>query len=138
MKTIALDIGDAWIGIAISDALGISCRPYETVPAASLHDALQELFSKERIETVVVGYPLTLKGTESEQTRKVIATKEELAVAFPSHKWVLWDERLSSKRAQAQQATTRTKEAKLKEHAIAASFILQTYLDSLAFARSTE
>jgi len=31
MKTIALDLGDRWVGIAISDPLGIIARPYETV-----------------------------------------------------------------------------------------------------------
>ena len=137
MKTIALDIGDAWVGIAISDALGITCRPWDTVSFELLEKSLTDIFSKESITTVVVGYPLTLKGVESAQTKKVVAIKEHLAQTFPDKKWALWDERLSSKRAERiQGGGKRSKEEKLREHAIAASFILQSYLDALAFSSS--
>ncbi len=134
MKTVGLDIGDAWVGIAISDALGISCRPHSTAKVADLDDELAKLLKEEQVNTIVVGYPLTMKGEQSEQTKKVIAKKEELEKKFPGACFALWDERLSSKRAKtAQGKAARTKEGKVQEHAIAASFILQSYLDSKAF-----
>lgn len=126
-KILALDIGDQWTGIALSDASKILAKPYMTVEAARLAEALREIFEKESIETVVVGYPRTMKGTESAQTQKVIAAKEELEKTFRDQKWVLWDERLSSKRADVLKKGI-TKEDKLRAHAVAAAFILDSYL----------
>lgn len=127
MKIIALDIGDTWTGIAISDALGMFAQPHSTVATSQLNATLQDLFAKQKIGIVVVGYPKTLKGTESEQTKKIVEHKEQLAQLFPALTWLLWDERLSSKRAESLKKT-RTKEDKLRSHAIAASFILDSYL----------
>lgn len=140
MKILALDLGDVWIGSAISDGLGISCRPYQTVQLAELESFLTKTFAQESISTVVVGYPKTVgAGTESDQTKKIVALKEELEQKFGQVSWVLWDERLSSKRAeQARQGHFKDKEEKRLGHSIAASFILQTYLDFLAFQKSTE
>ena len=41
MKNLALDIGDRWTGIAISDPLHMFARPYETVSTDTLHDYLK-------------------------------------------------------------------------------------------------
>ena len=71
-----------------------------------------------------------MRGTESDQTKKVLAIYEELQKLFPETVFVLWDERLSSKRAQTA-SPARTKEEKLKSHAIAAAFILDSYLNYL-------
>jgi putative holliday junction resolvase len=130
MKCLGLDIGDVWTGIALSDALGITVRPYATVLTKDLSDELLTLFKQELINTVVVGYPKTMRGTESDQTRKSRALKEKLHAQFPEKKWVLWDERLSSKHAQKIKRGT-DKETKLTIHAIAAALILETYLQYL-------
>ena len=127
-KSLALDVGDAWTGIAISDALGITCRPYTTVPAKYLIKELPKIFAQEKIGTVVVGYPKTMKGEESDQTRKTVLFKEKLEKLFPDYTWVLWDERLSSKHADNLKRA-KTKQEKIESHARAAAFILSTYLD---------
>lgn len=138
MKILALDTGDVWVGVAISDALGITSKPLTTIKIEDLETFLTKILTDEEISTVIVGYPLTLKGTESEQTKKIVALKDQLArtfevVAGKKIAWLLWDERLSSKRAQSiQQKKLPLKEKKLQEHAIAAAFILQGYLDSQA------
>jgi len=85
-----------------------------------------------------VGYPKTVStGGESLQTKRIIAMKEELEQRYsPANgyavQWILWVERLSSKRASAATGNARTKEDKLKSHSVAAAFILQSYLDYLA------
>lgn len=135
MKIIALDIGDVWTGIAISDSLGMFAQPHSTIETHQLENTLQKLFTSQQIETVVVGYPKTMKGTESDQTRKIVAQQQKLALTFPSKTWILWDERLSSKRAE-QLKKARTKEEKLKSHAIAASFILDSYLTYRQFNKN--
>lgn len=130
MKILALDIGDRWIGVAISDALGMFARPLTTVEAHQLNDFLAKTLEQEPVKTVVVGYPKTLRGTESEQTKKIVATADQLKQQFTAVAWVLWDERMTSKQA-GQLKKTKTKEEKLKSHALAAAFILQSYLDYL-------
>ena len=127
MKTLALDLGDAWIGTAISDELGITARPLQTVKPPHLVDFLQNLIENEPISTIVVGYPKTMRGTESEQTKKIVVQKEKLQEKFPEIKWILWDERLSSKQA-SNIKKTKSKEDKIASHSIAAAVILTNYL----------
>jgi putative holliday junction resolvase len=128
MKILALDIGDRWVGIAISDPLGILPRPYDTFKASDLIVLLEKTIKKENIGTIVVGLPTTMSGTESDQTKKVIAIVDDLKDKFVAIDWQLWDERLTSKQA-ASIKSTKTKEDKLRSHAIAASLILRGYLE---------
>src|SRR5436190_20941963 len=99
MKSLALDIGDVWTGTALSDALGILARPYKTVKTADLTAFLEETFKQESIDTIVVGHPKTLKGTSSDQTKKVEAAFADLQKAFSTVTWLLWDERFTSQQA---------------------------------------
>lgn len=128
MKIIALDIGDQWTGIAISDATATIARPHTTVAAGDVETTLATLLVQEKVSTVVVGLPLTLKGTDSDQTKKTKLMAENLEKRFPAVTWQLWDERLTSKQVDRLHHA-RTKEEKLKAHARAAALILQTYLD---------
>lgn len=128
MKIIGLDLGDVWVGIAISDALGMFARPYKTVHAKEIDVALKELFAQEKIDKVIIGYPKTMRGTVSDQTKKVEQEKERLANLFPDYAWILWDERLSSKRSNTLKQA-KNYEQKKQSHAIAAAFILSSYLE---------
>jgi putative holliday junction resolvase len=134
-KIAALDIGDQWVGVALSDRLRIVATPYTTVAADTLEQFLTQLFTNEPIDLIIVGYPKTLRGTESQQTHKTVALTQKLQERFHDKKFILWDERLSSKRAQAVQkfgqksgAYKKDKAEKLKSHARAAAFILDSYL----------
>ncbi len=129
-KILALDLGDQWVGVAISDLSRMFARPYTTVEAAVLEPFLADAVTKEQIDIIVVGYPKTMKGGESSQTKKIVEQKERLEEKFPSMQFVLWDERLSSQRAQSV-GSARTREDKQKSHAIAAAFILDSYLQFL-------
>ncbi len=135
MKIMALDLGDVWTGTALSDELGITARPYQTVKSKELYDFLRETIEKEKIGTIVIGYPVTMRGTESEQTKKVVAEKERLERAFPDITFDLFDERLTSKQA-ARIKKTKTKADKIAAHSIAAAVILTTYLMMLSHAAS--
>lgn len=132
MKMVALDLGDQWVGTAISDSLGMFARPYQTTTPKELVEFLTTLFANEQIAKVVIGYPKTMKGTVSDQTKKVEETKDKLASLFPEITFILWDERLSSKRADSLKHA-KTKEDKIKSHSVAAAFILSSYLE---FCRS--
>ena len=125
MKILALDLGDVWTGTALSDASKMFARPFETVKTDELKTFLETTFKEEKIDTVVVGHPQTLKGTESAQTKKIVTEKEELEKAYPEKKWILWDERYTSQHAKDIQSK---KGDKQKVHSIAAALILETYL----------
>ena len=134
MKILALDLGDQWIGTAITDASRILARPLKTVTLKELRSFLTTLFKEQSISIVVVGYPQTLRGTESDQTKKVVALKEELALEYPEQEWVLWDERLTSKHAQ----NLGKKCEKTEIHSKAAALILEGYLMRLKFKSDME
>ena len=136
-----------WIGTAISDPLGITCKPLQTVQFHSVLDFICEVVAKEDIREIVVGLPCTLDGKESEQTIKTrkqveilkskIAEKTSLTID-----WNWWDERKSSQQAghimRRNKASTSRRackrmENKNHEHSVAAALILQGYLDRKAF-----
>ncbi|MBA3954072.1 Holliday junction resolvase RuvX [Candidatus Dependentiae bacterium] len=129
-KIMALDLGDQWVGVALSDSSRIFPKPYTTVTAAELEQFLSTTLQKETIGIIVIGYPKTMSGGESDQTKKVVAYKELLETKFADTQFVLWDERLSSKRAQVI-GSRKTKEDKIKSHSVAAAFILDSYLSYL-------
>jgi putative Holliday junction resolvase len=95
-----------------------------------LNEFLTTTLSTETIETIVVGYPKTMRGTESDQTKKVVEHVEELKKLFPAITFQLWDERLTSKMATGIKKE-KTKEDKLRGHSIAAALILESYLSYL-------
>ena len=134
MKILALDIGDVWTGTALSDAMGMFAKPYQTTQTTNLISFLHDVLKKETIEKIIIGYPRTMRGTSSDQTKKVEEAKVTLEKEFPDKQFLLWDERLSSKRAETLKKA-QTKEDKIKSHSIAAAFILESYLQ---FARPVE
>ncbi len=136
-KIAALDLGDKWTGIAITDPLCMFPKPYTTVQTKELFDYLKKFLTKEPIKSIVVGLPKTMRGSESEQTKKVRTHFQQLQEYFTQVTWHLCDERLSSKRAKALKSP-RTKEEKLKTHTIAATFILSTYLMQYSITQSME
>ncbi len=131
-KILAIDPGDKHVGTALSDALGWFANPHETVSANKLIDFLTKIINQEKLDTIVIGYPKTLKNTESQQTLKIKVLYDQLVATFPQIKFVLWDERLTSKSA-AKYVNSRDKVDKLRAHSIAAAIILETYLDHLRF-----
>ncbi|HBR70716.1 TPA: Holliday junction resolvase RuvX [Candidatus Dependentiae bacterium] len=132
MKIIAFDLGDVHTGIAQADELGLFATPRTSIATKDLINWVKETLQNEQLETIVIGLPKTLKGTQSQQTEKVLAYKQKLEELFPQINWILWDERLTSKEARTMKSKQIKKE-KNKEHAIAAALILEGYLDFLRY-----
>lgn len=131
-KILALDLGDQWVGSALSDATQTLAKPFKTVTLPELFSYITQIITQEPIKIVVVGHPRTMKGTVSEQTTIVERTFEELQKQFPSVAWVLWDERLSSKRASQQRSQKiPSKDERVRAHSVAAAYILDSYLTFL-------
>ena len=131
MKLLALDLGDRWIGTALSDSSQLLARPYKTVEKSELVPFLTALFIQEQIAEVVVGNPKTLRGTDSQQTEKIALEKKRLEELFPDKAWIFWDERLTSKHAQNMRITKEKQEV----HSVAAALILDSYLTYKLFQK---
>ncbi len=134
MKIMALDLGDRWIGTALSDSSCLIARPYKTVERKELVSFLETLFKEEPICQVVVGNPKTLRGNNSEQTEKILCDKLALEEQFPTVQWTLWDERLTSKHAQ----NMRIAKDKTMIHSVAAALILDSYLSYKIFQKGLQ
>jgi putative Holliday junction resolvase len=130
VKVLALDYGSARTGVAVSDPTGTLARPVGVVERASTQNGLAEiarLAREEDVERIVVGLPLTLRGTRGEQAVETERFVEALRgiVDLPVE---LFDERFTTDLAQQTAGTA-------PEDALAAAHLLSTYLEWCA-ARS--
>ena len=134
MRVLGIDLGTKNIGTAVSDALGMTVRPVETIRrSADGRDIARLKFLVEELEAeaVVVGLPLRLDGTVGDAavaaTRFVEKLRARLDVAV-----VLQDERLTS--YEAEQRMIELGFTSSKRHArsdeFAAMIILQDYLSA--------
>jgi putative Holliday junction resolvase len=130
VKVLALDYGSARTGVAVSDPTGTLARPVGVVEAAATESGLAELarlVREEGAERIVVGLPLTMRGTRGEQVVETERFVEALrgAVDVPVE---LFDERFTTDLAQQTPGAA-------PEDALAAAHLLSTYLEWCA-ARS--
>jgi len=132
-RILGIDYGNRRIGLAISDPLEITAQPYATwrrTEESDLVSRITALVRSENVVRVILGFPLTLKGTKS---RRSLAT-ESFAGRLTDACCVpvsLWDERLTTVQAhralhQMGRAPSRTRE---RVDMIAAALMLQSYLD---------
>jgi len=86
-RKIALDVGDKTIGIALSDELGITAQGLMTYERQSIKkdtNKIVELVKEYDCDTVVIGLPINLDGSDSIQTEKVRAFRQKLENKFKS------------------------------------------------------
>ena len=133
MRTLALDLGDRRIGVALSDATGTLARPLEVFQRRSraadfAHVAA--LVQQHEVGAVVIGLPFNMNGTEGQRaawTRDygaALGQTVERPVTF-------WDERLTTVEAEELLQAQGGRSEKRSVDAIAAAIILQSYLDHL-------
>ncbi|MBQ4563978.1 MAG: Holliday junction resolvase RuvX [Lachnospiraceae bacterium] len=145
MRIMGLDLGSKTVGVAVSDPLGITAQGVEIIRRES-EDKLRrtlariETLAKEyQVEKFVLGYPKHMDNTIGERAQKSEAFKEKLErrTGLPV---ILWDERLTTVAADNAMDEAGLSREKKKNYVdmIAASLILQGYLDSLAFAAKRE
>jgi putative Holliday junction resolvase len=89
------------MGLAVSDALGITAQGLETLQRKNRRSdfaRLERVIRENQVQEIVLGYPLRMSGQEGTQSQKVAGFAEELRRKFglPVH---LWDERLTSAEA---------------------------------------
>ena len=140
MRVLAIDFGMRRMGVAVSDALGITAQGLATLQRSRLEDDLQkirELTEEYSTERVIVGNPLAHGGGETTMSRHAAEFAEKLRrrVNCPVD---LWGERLTSVEANRALRETGLSLAKRQRAVdrVAATLLLQSYLDFLSNERS--
>lgn len=134
-RALGIDLGDARIGLAISDELGMLAHPLETIVVKATPDPVarvREIVERKQAGTVVLGLPRNMDGTSGPAAEKAKAFAEKLRGALPAGVTVkLWDERLTSVAAQkALHASGRNvKQSRAVIDQVAAQILLQSWLD---------
>lgn len=133
-RIMGIDYGDARVGLAFSDVTGFLVGDAYTLHERNLErvvDAIVSEVKAREVSEIVLGYPKNMDGTvgvrgeKSESLAQILKEKTSLPV-------ILWDERRTSISAHQilSAGGLKTKKHKAKVDAVAATLILQGYLDS--------
>ena len=142
LRILGLDYGSVTGGVAVSDALLVTAQPVEVIKRKSetkLRQTLariEELIASYEVQKIVLGYPKNMNNTLGERVQRTEEFREKLEKRT-GLEVVMWDERLSTVSAVEvlKEGNVRRENRKNYVDKIAASFILQGYLDSLRFEK---
>lgn len=132
-KTMALDLGERRIGIALSDVMGIiasGLETYERKDIISDCNYIAGLVAKHGVKEIVVGLPKNMDGTSGERVEKTYEFCEKLK-EYTQEKIVYYDERLTTVAAEKLLISADVSRQKRKTviDKLAATIILQDYLN---------
>lgn len=137
MKVLGLDLGSKTLGVAISDSLGIIANPIGTYKISENHlqEALEYvkiLVAEHGIKKIVLGLPKNMDGSIGFQGEYSLKFKD-MIIEATALDVIMIDERLTSKIANQAMlsADLSRKKRKTKIDKLAATIILQSYLDSI-------
>jgi len=128
---LALDLGRARIGVAISDELQLLAHPLETIPAdEQATPRLAQIIREKKVDHVVVGIPRQMNGQIGIAATEALRFVEKLRTILPC-RVVTWDERLTTVAAHRalRDAGKKTRDTRAYVDQVAAQMILQGYLD---------
>jgi RNAse H-fold protein YqgF len=133
-----LDYGSVTVGVAISDSMLLTAQPVEVIKRKSENKLrrtlarIEMLVQENDVDRIVLGYPKNMNNTEGERVQRTKDFMEKL-IARTGLEVVLWDERLSTVSAMdvLKEGGVRMEDRKTYVDKIAASLILQGYLDSI-------
>ena len=139
MKIMGLDLGSKTVGVAISDPLLLTAQPVETITRKEENKLrqtlarIEELIVENKVERIVLGYPKNMDDSIGDRARFSEEFKDKLE-RRTGLEVILWDERLTTVAADEVliESGVRRENRKRYVDQIAAVFILQEYLDSIA------
>jgi putative Holliday junction resolvase len=128
LRLLGVDYGKSRTGLALSDPMGITCRPLVVLTERDMYRLIQEILRMAALEGadgLVVGLPRPLSGGTNQQMQDVLVFVDKLktASAVPVH---TWDERFTSSLAEKGSKRDSPRDA------VAACYMLQNYLDRLS------
>lgn len=132
-RILGLDVGDKYIGVAISDILGVTAQGLTTIKRESnvkTFEAIEKMINEHNINKIVVGLPKNMNGSIGPQGEKVQKFANKLKNKFKID-IIYIDERLTTVAAENLLIEANVSREKRKQviDKVAASYILQTYLD---------
>ncbi|MDY3118624.1 MAG: Holliday junction resolvase RuvX [Peptoniphilus sp.] len=135
-RLLGLDIGNKTIGVSVSDPLGITAQGVTTIIRASKAEdvkALRALIDTYDVEKLIVGLPKNMNNTLGFQAKRTMNYADYLKEALDME-IVYVDERLTTSGAEAVLIQGGVRRENRKKHVdkLAATLILQTYLDQMA------
>ncbi len=135
MRVLAIDYGDSRVGLAISDPLNITAQGLETIHSNGndkiVLKRLEEIFSEYEIDTIVIGNPKNMNGTESFRVEITDKFIQKLKCKFGKIKIVKIDERLTTVAAHNTMnfLNVNKKDKRNIVDTISAQYILEMYLN---------
>ena len=136
MRILGIDYGDVRTGIAVSDPLGYTAQGIESIKHGNdekkLLNRIGEIIKEYSIELIIIGFPLNMNATVGPRAEKTNQFVKKLENKF-NIKIEKVDERLTTISANKVMSDMCISKNKKKEvvDTIAATFILQTYLDKI-------
>ena len=134
-RILAIDYGTKSTGLAVTDVLQIIPGGLTTVATHELLAYLADYFSREPVETIVVGYPTNMDGTESENMRHIRPFVQKLKKLYPEKQIVMQDERFTSVLAQRTILEAgihkKARQNKALVDEVSATIILESYLNRI-------
>lgn len=145
MRIMGLDYGSKTVGVAISDPLGLTAQGIEIIRRKTENHLrqtlarIEELVKEYQVEAIVLGFPKNMNNTIGDRAEKSLEFKEMLE-RRTGLEVIMWDERLTTVEANRtmMEAGIRRENRHKYVDQLAAVFILQGYLDSLAIKKSME
>lgn len=138
-RILAIDYGTRRTGIAVSDPLRIIAGALTTVETRQLETFLADYFSKNDVDTIVLGKPVQMNGSPSETMRYIEPLAARLRRTYPDKDVVLYDERFTSVLAHRTMIESGMGRMARRDKAvvdrISAAIILQSYMESLSMRR---
>lgn len=136
-RLLAIDYGKKRCGIAVTDPMQIIANGLATVETPRLVDFITGYVASEPVELIVVGYPTTVRGEESESMRYIRPGIGRLKKALPNIPVVYADERFTSVLAHKAMIDGGMKKMARRDKAIvdeiSATIILNDYLENRRF-----
>lgn len=146
MRILGLDYGTKTVGVAVSDALGLTAQAIETITRKEENKLrrtcarIEELINEYSVEKIVLGFPKHMNNDIGERAEKALEFRDMLQ-RRTGLEVVMWDERLTTVEAERTLIESNVRRENRKRHIdqLAAVFILQGYLDFLSMKKeSTE
>ena len=132
-QILAIDYGKARCGIAATDDMQIIASGLDTVETNHLLTFLNKYFNENKVDEVVIGLPIDLKGNVSEVETDILKFIEEFKKEFPTISVHRFDERFTSKMASFFISQSGKNKKKRQEKGlidkISATIILQNFLE---------
>ena len=135
MRILGIDYGDARVGIAITDPLGITAQGLETINRNGsdkiVLKRLEELIEQYNVTTIVIGMPINMNGTKTERAEVTEKFIHKLKCKYPDKKIATVDERLTTVAAHKTMNYLEINPKKKKSivDTISAVYILETFIN---------